>query len=80
MGKEIKAAEILGLPVDERLRLVEEIWDSLAADPSSVPVPDWHRTELDQRLARHETDPQAAQPWNEVKASLSAPLEKPSKP
>jgi putative addiction module component (TIGR02574 family) len=43
--------EILDLPPAERLRLVEDIWDSLTASVSDVPVPDWHREELDARLA-----------------------------
>lgn len=73
MGKEHSSVEILGLPAAERLRLVEEIWDSLAAESSSVPVPDWHRTELDRRLARHAVDGNAVRPWSEVKARLSAP-------
>jgi len=42
--------EILQLPLDERLKLVEAIWDSIAATPEAVPVPDWHRAELDRRL------------------------------
>jgi putative addiction module component (TIGR02574 family) len=43
--------EILRLPADQRLKLVEDIWDSIAASPDSVPVQDWHRVELDRRLA-----------------------------
>ncbi len=42
--------EILHLPPAERLRLVEDIWDSLVASTADVPVPEWHREELDQRL------------------------------
>ena len=80
MGKEIKAKDIIGLPVDERLRLVEEIWDSLAADPSSVPLPDWHRTELDQRLARYQANPDAVEPWDEVRTRLNKPVAKRPKP
>ena len=72
MGKEYRSFEIFDLPAVERLRLVEEIWDSLAAEPSSVPIPDWHRTELDQRLARHEADAGGVRPWDEVKARFSA--------
>ncbi len=64
--------EILGLPAAERLRLVEEIWDSLAAQPSSVPIPDWHRTELDRRLASSDADGGEGQAWDDVKARLSA--------
>ena len=43
--------EILHLPPAERLRLVEDVWDSLAASTTDVPVPEWHRAELDERLA-----------------------------
>jgi putative addiction module component (TIGR02574 family) len=50
-------AEILKLPVEERLRLVELIWESLAADPSGVPLGDAHRAVIDERLAEHERKP-----------------------
>lgn len=43
--------EILRLPVEDRLRLVEDVWDSIAAQPDAVPMPEWHRKELDRRLA-----------------------------
>ena len=42
--------EILRLPAEQRLELIEEIWDSLAADAEQVPVPERHRRELDRRL------------------------------
>jgi putative addiction module component (TIGR02574 family) len=41
--------EILRLPVADRIRLVEEIWDSIATD-AAVEMPEWHRQELDSRL------------------------------
>ena len=50
-------AEILKLPVEERMRLVELIWESLAADPSALPLSDAHRAVLDERLAEHERNP-----------------------
>ena len=60
--------EILGLPAAERLRLMEEIWISLAAEPSSVPVPDWHRAELDRRLAHLEAGRDVLRPWDKLKS------------
>lgn len=39
------------LSVEERLRLVEIVWESLAADFSAVPVNDVHRMILDERIA-----------------------------
>jgi putative addiction module component (TIGR02574 family) len=50
-------AEILKLPPQERLRLAEVIWASLAAEPSTVPLGDAYRQVLDERLADHEKNP-----------------------
>ncbi len=50
-------AEILKLPPDERLRLAEVIWASLAAEPSTVPLGDAHRQVVDERLAEHDKSP-----------------------
>ena len=50
-------AEILKLAPEERLRLAELIWESLAADPSSVPLGDAHRAAIDERLAEHQRNP-----------------------
>jgi putative addiction module component (TIGR02574 family) len=59
--------EILRLPPGERLRLVEDIWDSLTASSDDVPLPDWHLQLLDDRLA----DPgeQGVRTWEEVRAN-----------
>ncbi len=45
------------LSVPEKILLVEELWDSIAADESSVPVPRSHLEELERRLKRHNSDP-----------------------
>jgi putative addiction module component (TIGR02574 family) len=50
-------AEILKLPIEERIRLVELIWESIAANPSAVPLSDAHRAAVDEALAEHERDP-----------------------
>ena len=58
---------LLRLPPAERIQLIEDAWESLAASPDCVPVPDWHRELLDERLA----DPSevGSRTWDEVKAS-----------
>ena len=56
-------------PPSERLKLLEEIWDSLA--PEDVPVPDWHKEELDRRLDRPEPGPGLT--WDQVRAKLDDP-------
>ncbi len=50
------------LPVNERLRLVEELWDSIAKSPESVPVTAAQKRELDRGLAAHRKNPGGAKP------------------
>jgi putative addiction module component (TIGR02574 family) len=50
-------AEILKLPAEERLRLVELIWESLRSTPGDLPLSDAHRAALDAELADHQRDP-----------------------
>lgn len=60
--------DILRLPVDERIRLVERIWDSIAATPEAVPVTDVHKNELDHRL--DDPAPGPGLRWEEVQELL----------
>ena len=57
---ETDIAEILRLPAEERLRLVEIIWASLVTEPSSVPLGDVHRKMIVERLAEHERNSEDA--------------------
>ena len=61
-------AEILKLPAEERLRLVEIIWASLVTEPSSVPLGDAHRAIIDERLAEQERNPDDVVSRDEVLA------------
>jgi len=49
--------EIARLTIPERILLLQDLWDSIAAEESSVPMPQSHREELDRRLAEYEKDP-----------------------
>ena len=62
--------ELLKLSVAERIQLVEDIWDSIAAEPDAVPLSDELREELDRRLADQAANPGVGKPWSEVKARL----------
>jgi len=55
--------DILTLSVAERMQLVEDIWDSIAATPEAVPVTDAQRKELAKRKRAHQRNPAAAKPW-----------------
>ncbi len=44
------------LAIDERLKLVEDIWDSIAAEQDALPLTSAQRAELDRRLERYRID------------------------
>ena len=54
---------------NEKLLLVEALWDSIAADPDNLDIPDHHKSILDQRLKSLETDMSNATSWDEFKKS-----------
>lgn len=49
-------ANLRTLPIVERIRLVEDLWDSIAADQVVLPTTDEQRAELDRRLDAYESD------------------------
>jgi len=51
----------------EKLQLVEDLWDDLAAVPESVPVHSWQKEELDRRRANLLANPASGLSWEEVK-------------
>lgn len=68
--KQELVAEILALPVDDRVRLVEEIWDSISAVPEALPLTEWQKEELDRRLDDLEKNPDAGSTLEEVFARI----------
>ena len=70
MNTSAKSLGIDRLSVADRLRLVEEIWDSIADSVDSMDIPQSHKDELDRRLAAMRDDPRSGSTWEEVKARL----------
>ncbi|MCI0616752.1 addiction module protein [bacterium] len=60
-------SKIQELSVSERIRLVEEIWDSIAANPESVPVTNARKKELDRRLKALKQSPREVSTWSDLK-------------
>jgi putative addiction module component (TIGR02574 family) len=57
---------ISDLSPDERLRLIEELWDSLNDKPETVPLTNAQREELDRRLDDLERSGPEGIPWDQV--------------
>jgi len=58
------------LTPEQKLRLLEEVWDSLAADPSAVPLTEWQRRELDRRLDEMDREGPTGIPWTRVLSEI----------
>lgn len=63
-------ANLRKLPLDERIRLVEDLWDSIAADQSALPLTAEQRAELDRRLDAYESDRNPGRPASDVIADI----------
>jgi putative addiction module component (TIGR02574 family) len=61
---------VFDLPPAEKLQLVQDLWDDLAAAPADVPVPDWQMEELERRKIKLQANPESALTWEEVKRQI----------
>jgi putative addiction module component (TIGR02574 family) len=59
---------------DERLQLVQEIWDSIAGEAEAATLTEAQQQEVDRRWAAHLANPQAAIPWEQVETEIQARL------
>ncbi len=69
----MKPAVIRGfnrLSTPEKILILEDLWDQIASEPASVPIPAEHRAELDRRLARHALSPGDLLTLEELKARI----------
>ena len=61
---------ILQLSREEKLQLVEELWDSIVQEESQQPLAQWKIDELIRREEAYQKDPSTALSWDEAKASI----------
>ncbi len=66
----INTVSIFDLSPSEKLQLVEDIWDDLAATPSEVPVHEWQKKELARRKANLMKNPASGLSWDDVKRKV----------
>ncbi len=64
--------EIGSLSTAEKILLVEDLWDSIAADAAPLPVPQSHLDELERRWARLAAAPGDLLSLDELKAKVDA--------
>ena len=62
------------LPVEERIKLVEDLWDSIAADQMALPLTTEQKNELDRRLDAYEADKSTGRPAIETLSDIRRKL------
>ena len=67
-------SSLKNLPVHERIRLVENLWDSIASDQNSISLSSAQKTELDKRLDTYELTEYPGRPADEVVSEIRKKL------
>ena len=58
------------MSVEDKIDHVQALWDRIAATECQIPIPNWHREVLEERLADYQANPDKGRPWEEVEADL----------
>ena len=65
----------LSLSVEEQIDYLQSLWERIAAQPEHVPVPNWHREVLAERLEAVNKSPDEGKSWDDFDLSLlSSPV------
>ena len=72
MSQPLSESDIRQMSVSQRLDLITLLWDSIPDSPEALPLPEWHRQELEKRLAHADAASESAIPWERVRTRLRA--------
>lgn len=64
--KKQTATDTLNLSIPERIQLVEDIWDTIAAEADRVELTEEEKKIIDERLKAYHQDPNLGSPWEDV--------------
>ncbi|VXD19927.1 putative addiction module component [Planktothrix serta PCC 8927] len=59
--------QIISLGIEDRIRLVQDIWDSIAAEQAYPDLTEVEKQELDHRITAYETNPDDVMTWEDIK-------------
>lgn len=66
--------ELRGLSVEDRLQLLEDVWSSLDEEHERLPIPKWHKEELERRLKDIDENGSQGVEWSEFYKGLREKL------
>ncbi|MBO3462014.1 addiction module protein [Aetokthonos hydrillicola Thurmond2011] len=62
--------QIMSLNVEDRILLVQAIWDSIATEQAYPELTDQQKQELDRRITDSQANPDNVMTWQEIRASI----------
>ena len=66
----ISESDVKRMPLNQKLRVMEMIWDDLCQHADAIEPPDWHRKELAETETRRQAGIEEPMDWNEAKKTL----------
>jgi putative addiction module component (TIGR02574 family) len=64
--KKITATDTIALSIPERIQLVEDIWDTIAAGAQAIELTEDEKKIIDERLEAYHRNPDVGSPWEDV--------------
>ena len=68
--KNLTVADLAQMPIQQRIQLVEDLWDSITETPEALELPEWHASTLNERLDACRVTPGEGSPWRETRKRI----------
>ena len=68
--------QLLALSLDDRIELVEELWESIEKELETSPIPESVKMEIDRRFAEYDADPSKSVSYAEVRRQMKSAIAK----
>jgi putative addiction module component (TIGR02574 family) len=68
---EAQIEELNKLPLKEKIKLVQQLWENIAKEQSYDKLPEDHKETLNQRLSKLKSDDTSFRSWKEIKSKYS---------
>lgn len=68
------------LSAAEKLEYVQALWERVTEQSEEIPVPDWHREIIAERVAAHRAGQGSSRSWEDVRRDLAVALSDAQRP
>ncbi len=62
------------LSVEEQIEYIQSLWEQVVTEPEKVPVPDWHKKIITERLKAYRENPEEGDSWEKVRDRITEKL------